>query len=197
MSSGTRSVGPRPARDERPLDFAAEREAETTSWVRADPTVALIERWGRYGYLITLPGGSAHFAAIGRRSDGTYVGWCKCKGFQHHDGPCAHLCTLYKADTVGVEAVNERPVTVEHAVEAEQEDVAEEHAEAQRSGDVFLGEVDRLDVLTDAQQKVYVACDWNGFAPCEIAEHTDRAPTTIRTHLYRARKRLAEADDGR
>lgn len=84
-----------------PLDFEAERDAESESWERARPGQALIERMNLYGWRVTLPGGEAHHVALGR-DHGAFVGWCDCNGYRYHDGPCAHLCTIRKAAFVSI-----------------------------------------------------------------------------------------------
>lgn len=128
------------ARRHERLDFQAERDAGSTSWQRADPRAALVERWGRYGYLVTLLGGSAHFCALGRR-DEALRGFCKCKGFRYNDGPCAHLCTVRKAAFAGLETIDGDPVEIPPLAEGDLVD--EEHTAAQVSGEVFDGEGSR------------------------------------------------------
>lgn len=82
-----------------PLDFLSERDDHTSSWTRGDPADALIESRSRYGWLVTLPDGEPHECALARER-GAYVGWCDCDGYRYHDGPCAHLCALRKADFI-------------------------------------------------------------------------------------------------
>jgi hypothetical protein len=94
-----------------PLDFHAKREAGSDSWDRADPRSALLERQRWDTWLVTLRGGEAHEVRL-RRESGAYVGRCDCAGFEHHDGPCAHLCTVRKAAVVEVPDVRGRPVRV-------------------------------------------------------------------------------------
>lgn len=104
------------ARQTERLDFEAARDAAMKSWENADPKVALIERWGRYFYLVNLPDGDAHFCALGRR-DGTLRGFCMCQGFRHHSGPCAHLCTIQKASFIDWEGANDEPIEIPQMVE--------------------------------------------------------------------------------
>lgn len=47
--------------------------------------------------------------------------------------------------------------------------------------------------LTDAEAQVYRLVEDDGLARTEIAEQTGREPTTIRTLLYRARKKRGES----
>ncbi|QLG27710.1 SWIM zinc finger family protein [Halorarum halophilum] len=79
------------------LDFDALAGTDTTSWRRADPQRALIESVGRYGYRVALQDGAdVHIVAVALDDD-EHVGTCDCRGFEYHDGPCAHLCTVRKA----------------------------------------------------------------------------------------------------
>lgn len=84
-----------------PLNFRAERDTQTGSWERADPTEALIERTNdEAGFCVTLRGGSTHTVTYEKR-DGSYRGRCDCKGWQYRDdphSPCAHLCVLRQAE---------------------------------------------------------------------------------------------------
>ncbi len=83
-------------------DFLLERDDETGSWRRADPMAALIERVSAYGWKVLLPEGEdAHRVALAYDADkNQYVGRCDCDGYEYHEGPCAHLCTLRKADVL-------------------------------------------------------------------------------------------------
>lgn len=94
-----------------PLDFDRKRELDSDSWRRARPRKALIERRSWDTWLITLPGGDAHEVALSREH-GAYLGTCDCDGFEYHDGPCAHLCTLRKADFIGETDVRGQPIRI-------------------------------------------------------------------------------------
>ena len=122
------SAFPEPT-DGEPVDFLEERDDETESWTRADPREALIESFGRFGYRVTLRDGEdVHYCALGI-DDGEYNGRCDCKGWQYHDGPCAHLCTLRKADfleVIDVESTDGSP--------------ADEHEMHQATGETLEGE---------------------------------------------------------
>lgn len=91
-----------------PLDFLTERDDHTDSWTRSDPADALIEPLNRYGWKVTLPGGSAHRLALAREH-GAWVGWCDCKGYQYGDdgSPCAHLCAVRRAHWTAQELPND------------------------------------------------------------------------------------------
>ena len=93
------------------VEFAPLAGSDSTSWQRADPDAALIESTGRYGYLVTLPGGDTHRAALAVEN-AQHVGTCDCQGWEYNDGPCAHLCTLRKAAFAEVEDVRGEPVTL-------------------------------------------------------------------------------------
>lgn len=88
------------------LDFESERDQGTESWRRADGLRALISRESRAGWRVTLPDGhDAHRVAFVRQGN-DWFGRCDCRGYQYHDGPCAHLCTLRKAAFVGAKTTD-------------------------------------------------------------------------------------------
>jgi DNA-directed RNA polymerase specialized sigma24 family protein len=47
-----------------------------------------------------------------------------------------------------------------------------------------------LEELTPAERSVFIAVEWNGYAPAQVARATDRAPSTARTLLARARRKM-------
>lgn len=94
-----------------PLRFREKREAESDSWRRARPTRALIEQLEWDTWLVTLPGGSVHEVELWREH-GAYLGTCDCRGYEHGHRPCAHLCTVRKAEFGDVEDVRGRAVEV-------------------------------------------------------------------------------------
>jgi len=105
-----------------PLDFEHERDTDSTSWRRADPTTALIERTAWNHWRVTLPDGE-HVHDVRLETDhGAYVGDChvlgddgereRCPGFAYHDGPCAHLCVVRKAAFGHVRDASDQPVTI-------------------------------------------------------------------------------------
>lgn len=123
------------------LDFAAKRDSGSVSWERADPMAAFIETvaWNRWHAL--LPDGEDTHEVRLERDHGAYLGDCHaltddgkevCRGFDYHDGPCAHLCTVRKAAVVDLPDVEGRPVTIHDVedVEAERADHAIEKARA-------------------------------------------------------------------
>lgn len=79
-----------------PLEFQTELRRRSQSWERADPKRALLERQRWDTWLVTLPGGTPHLVSL-QRQHGAYVGSRDCAGFEYHDCPCAHLCTVRKA----------------------------------------------------------------------------------------------------
>ena len=84
----------------------------TTSWNRAHPDNALIERIGDHSFVVTLKDGCSHHECRWKVGDeNEYRGTCDCKGFQYNDGPCAHLCTLRKAYFIGATDNNGQPIT--------------------------------------------------------------------------------------
>lgn len=117
------------------LDFGCLTGSEATSWLRANPQQALIEPVGRYGYLVTLrDGAETHRTAVALDS-GTHVGTCDCRGFQYHEGPCAHLCTVRKAAFIGETDTNGDRVRIR------QVDIDADHAPEQRATEG--GDIDR------------------------------------------------------
>lgn len=92
------------------LDFQSELKSNTTSWRRADPLGAGIKQLSGYRYVVRLPDSdNGHETWIARDGE-DWVGRCSCRGYLHHSGPCAHLCTLRKAEYGGlitVESVSE------------------------------------------------------------------------------------------
>lgn len=49
-----------------------------------------------------------------------------------------------------------------------------------------------VEKLSPAQREAYRAVELHGLTPKEAARGTDRDAGTVRTHLYRARKKLGE-----
>ena len=108
----------------RPIDFHSARENGGESWERADPRQATLARlsWDQWG--IYLPDGKdAHIVTL-RHEDRTYVGKCDCKGDQFSIGPCAHLCTLRKAEAIGYPDVTGASVRI-----ADETDAVDNHIE--------------------------------------------------------------------
>lgn len=50
----------------------------------------------------------------------------------------------------------------------------------------------RLSCLSQAEAEVYRYVEDGGARPVDVAEWTDRQPTTVRTLLHRARRKLGE-----
>ena len=44
--------------------------------------------------------------------------------------------------------------------------------------------------LSEAEREVWIAAETEGLRPCEIAEETGRSPSTVRTLLQRARRKV-------
>lgn len=94
------------------LDFEIERDRDTTSFDRADPSTALIEQKHAHVWTVSLPDGEGtHHVMLGFEDD-SYIGCCTCEGFEYHDGPCAHLCTIRKAHQIRYPDVNGTPIQV-------------------------------------------------------------------------------------
>jgi len=107
-----------------PIDFTAEREAHSTSWERADRATrpeavddTEIRVLNRHAWLLRLPDGQPHVAALLRLPDG-YQGWCDCNGWEYRDpatSPCAHLCTLRQGAFIDVETAEGERLQVANA----------------------------------------------------------------------------------
>ena len=100
------------------LDFEVEVESQSTSWERADPDGALIERTGPTEFRVMLPGGEVHTCHYGTERGG-HVGYCDCKGWEYRDddaSPCAHLCTLRQAEFIGDRADDGERITAESTI---------------------------------------------------------------------------------
>lgn len=118
----------------RPLDFEAERGREdSTSWERADPVAALIEAKSNQSWTVALPDGEDwhHVALI--FDNGVYIGRCDCEGFEYHEGPCAHLCTIRKADAIGYPDVNGNAIEIERVNRAAGDELADQHDDTERA----------------------------------------------------------------
>lgn len=111
-----------------PLDFESVRDSESESWERSDPARALIGDLNRYGWAVTLRGGSVHHVALARER-GAWVGWCDCDGYYYNDEgvPCAHLCAVRRAHWCAERGyrggldVDEEPVVVPEVEDANDE----------------------------------------------------------------------------
>lgn len=98
------------------LDFQQEADERTTSWTRADPRSALVEKVDPITFRVMLrDGGSSHTVNY-TRERGAYVGQCDCKGWDYRDrdgSPCAHLCVLRQAEFIRASDVNGQPIRAE------------------------------------------------------------------------------------
>lgn len=84
---------------------------------RADPHAALIEQQAAHAWTVSLPDGDGTHRVVLIADNGVYLGRCTCDGFDFHEGPCAHLCTIRKADTIGCPDVNARPINIQRVNE--------------------------------------------------------------------------------
>lgn len=111
------------------LDFTEKRDEGSESWERADPlkgTVAQLDwRW----WAVFLPDGDMPHIVRLERERGAYLGFCDCKGFEYSDGPCAHLCTIRKAEFLGIEDAAGEVVRVANRDQAR----ADHHVERARA----------------------------------------------------------------
>lgn len=118
------------------LDFQTEVDSQSTSWKRADPAAALIERTGPTEYLVMLPGGSVHTCHYGTEREG-HVGYCDCKGWEYRDddsSPCAHLCTLRQAEFVGIRGDGGKPIEADSTFQEIEPGATEPESELRADG---------------------------------------------------------------
>jgi len=117
------------------LDFRGEADRGSTSWRRADPGRAFIQRRAWNEWAVFLPdGGDAHEVRL-ERDHGAYVGECDCWGFRDRDrpeSPCAHLCTLRQAEFGHYEDVNGNRVRILDADEERAQSVDRARADGGR-----------------------------------------------------------------
>ena len=88
------------------LDFDQAVDEQTTSWQRADPDAAMIEQRTSTTFAVLLPDGDESHTVTYGKERGAHVGYCDCDGDRYHDLPCAHLCTLRKAEFIGASDVH-------------------------------------------------------------------------------------------
>ena len=82
-----------------PVDIHAVRGTDSEAWTRGRPAAdtAAIDSPDEPGAaVIRLPDGDPHSTILvesagDKQSYGPWAGACDCKGWQYHDGPCAHL----------------------------------------------------------------------------------------------------------
>lgn len=125
------------------LDFKREASTSSTSWERADPAAALVERSGVDEYVVMLRDGETPHTVSYATERGARVGYCDCKGFEYRDrddSPCAHLCVLRKAEFVGADDVNGRPVEAADTAELVEAGATEPDPELRADGGRDLGE---------------------------------------------------------
>lgn len=68
-----------------------------------------------------------------------------------------------------------------------------DEAVLEAADDLPSPDVPNLSRLSEAETQVYRACELDGLRPAELADATDRTPSTVRTILSRARRKM-EAD---
>lgn len=100
------------------LDFPREAEENSTSWERAHPRRALVERKDAITFEVMLQDGATTHTVNYARERGAYVGGCDCKGWDYRDredSPCAHLCVLRKAEFIDDSDVNGIPIFAQNS----------------------------------------------------------------------------------
>lgn len=66
----------------------------------------MIEQRTSTTFGVLLPNGEDAHTVTYAKERGAYVGYCDCDGDKYHDLPCAHLCTLRKAEFIGAADVH-------------------------------------------------------------------------------------------
>lgn len=107
-----------------PLDFETARDGGGDSWKRSDPDAATIARMHYDEWCVRLADADESHVVTLRHERSSYVGECDCDGFKFHDGPCAHLCTLRKAEFIDASDVRGERVRL-----ADDTDAADHHVE--------------------------------------------------------------------
>ena len=120
------------------LDFRGEADRDSTSWERASPGRALIERDAWNEWTVLLPDGEDSHEVRLERDHGAYVGACDCWGFRGRDrpeSPCAHLCTLRQAAFGHYRDVNGNRVRILDPDEERAQSVDRARADGGRRGE--------------------------------------------------------------
>lgn len=118
----------------RQIRFKSARDDGGDSWERADPRAATIARltWDQWG--VYIPGGDdAHIVTL-RHGGCSYVGGCDCKGDKFSSGPCAHLCTLRKAEFIGAEDITGERVHLADEIDVVDNQIEKAVADGGREG---------------------------------------------------------------
>jgi hypothetical protein len=128
-----------------PLDFERERDQATGSWERACSEPVLVERIAWDQWLVTFRDSEDTHRVRLHRDHGAYLGECAvhpggedCPGFAYHEGPCAHLCAIRRADFGNLVDDKGQPVRI-FDVEAVGQATADHFAEPEEQQPVADG----------------------------------------------------------
>lgn len=81
------------------LLFSEVRDQHPDRYEKADLAETSIVEHDVPGQFIVSrnPSADSHVAAL-VHAVGEYWGSCSCKGYEHHEGPCSHLCAIVRAE---------------------------------------------------------------------------------------------------
>lgn len=83
-------------------------DSESESVARAETAGVVLRRIGTFTYLTRLTDAESdnpHDVRLATEQD-KMIGTCDCLGFEHHDGPCAHLLAVCRAERHGVVSID-------------------------------------------------------------------------------------------
>lgn len=84
---------------------------KTGTWARAEANGIIVKPYkGRHFVVRLTDSESGHVCSLSRDGDGEYRGYCSCRGYQYHDGPCTHLWALRIAERDNAVDLPEEPV---------------------------------------------------------------------------------------
>lgn len=101
-------------------DRYSKADLAATSIIEDDPGRFAVQRGGSE---------DTHVAALVTALGETW-GRCTCDGYEHHDGPCSHLCAVWRAESEGlVDVPALDPTTIEGDIHGKQQRLADRAAE--------------------------------------------------------------------
>ncbi|WP_199242191.1 hypothetical protein [Halorubrum sp. SD626R] len=162
------------------INFERLAGTDDTSWKNAVPYESDIQTVSRLAFKVRSPDGEAWHHVILARESGAHVGLCDCKGWEHNDGPCVHLCAVRKAAWSCTKLctkhtdINGREVRI---CDLDAVDPAER----------------RYPYLTDKQRDAYLRCDLGDMGVREYQRKQGySSPGTVSNRLRKAREKVAE-----
>lgn len=116
--------------------FGEVRETDQEKWEKVDLLSARVQSVNAGEWVVErAESDEAHHVQLAEFA-GEPWGTCSCKGYQHHAGPCSHLCAIWRA---WLKDMIEVPPARVNAVEAEvtgrQQQLADHFAEPEVAAD--------------------------------------------------------------